>query len=85
MILVSGAGFGSPGSLQSGSVQVGAFSVEANAKSLQARLTQLGQRSYVDRDSLYRVRIGPFITRDEAIRARGSLEASGMSAIVVTE
>jgi rare lipoprotein A len=66
-------------------VQVGAFAVEANAKSLQNRLTQLGQRSYVDRDSLYRVRIGPFITREEAIRARGSLEASGMSAIVVTE
>jgi rare lipoprotein A len=66
-------------------VQVGAFAVEANAKSLQTRLTQLGQRSYVDRDSLYRVRIGPFITREEAIRARGSLEASGMSAIVVTE
>ena len=66
-------------------VQVGAFAIEANAKSLQSRLTQLGQRSYVDRDSLYRVRIGPFITREEAIRARGSLEASGMSAIVVTE
>ncbi len=66
-------------------VQVGAFAVEANAKSLQSRLTQLGQRSYVDRDSLYRVRIGPFVTREEAIRARGSLEASGMSAIVVTE
>ena len=66
-------------------VQVGAFAVEANAKSLQTRLTQLGQRSYVDHDSLFRVRIGPFATRDEAIRARGSLEASGMSAIVVTE
>ena len=66
-------------------VQVGAFAIEANAKSLQSRLTQLGQRSYVDHDSLFRVRIGPFATRDEAIRARGSLEASGMSAIVVAE
>jgi len=66
-------------------VQVGAFAVEANAKSLQDRLMRLGKRSYVDRDTLFRVRIGPFTTRDEAIRARGSLEASGMSAIVVTE
>ena len=66
-------------------VQVGAFAGEANAKSWQTRLTQIGQRSYVAHDSLYRVRIGPFTTRDEAIRARGSLEASGMSAIVVAE
>ena len=66
-------------------VQVGAFAIEANAKSLQSRLTQLGQRSYVDHDSLFRVRIGPFATRDEAIRARGALETSGLSAIVVTE
>jgi cell division protein FtsN len=64
---------------------VGAFAVESNAKSLQDRLTRLGQRSYVDRDTLFRVRIGPFPTRDDAIRARGSLEASGMSAIVVLE
>jgi rare lipoprotein A len=66
-------------------VQVGAFAVEANAKSLQTKLAQIGQRSYVAHDSLFRVRIGPFVTRDEAIRARGSLEANGMSAIVVTE
>lgn len=66
-------------------VQVGAFAVEANAKSLQTKLAQIGQRSYVAHDSLFRVRIGPFTTRDEAIRARGSLEANGMSAIVVTE
>jgi len=66
-------------------VQVGAFAVEANAKSLQTKLAQIGQRSYVAHDSLFRVRIGPFTTPDEAIRARGSLEANGMSAIVVTE
>lgn len=66
-------------------VQVGAFSVEANAKSLQDRLTRIGQRSFVEHDELYRVRIGPFETREDAIRARTSLEESGISAIIVAD
>jgi rare lipoprotein A len=66
-------------------VQVGAFSIEANATALQERLTRIGQKSYVDHDSLYRVRIGPFRTRDEAVKTRSALEASGISAIVVAE
>jgi rare lipoprotein A len=66
-------------------VQVGAFSVEANAKSLQDRLTRIGQRSFVEHNELYRVRIGPFETREDAIRARTSLEESGISAIIVAD
>jgi rare lipoprotein A len=66
-------------------VQVGAFSVEANATALQQRLTSIGQKSYVDHDVLYRVRIGPFSTRDDAIKARSALEANGISAIVLAE
>jgi rare lipoprotein A len=66
-------------------VQVGAFSVEANAKALQAQLTKIGQQSFVDHESLYRVRIGPFATRDQALKARTALETSGMSAIIVVE
>lgn len=66
-------------------VQVGAFSVEANAKSLQERLTAIGQRAWIDRNDLYRVRLGPFATRDQAVAARSSLEANGISAIIVTE
>jgi peptidoglycan lytic transglycosylase len=64
-------------------VQVGAFSIEANAKALQTRLSAIGQRSHIDHDELYRVRLGPFATRDEAIRARTLLEGNGISAIVV--
>jgi rare lipoprotein A len=64
-------------------VQVGAFSVEANAKSLQEKLTQIGEQAYIDRDTLYKVRIGPFATREQAIKTRERLEANGMSAIVV--
>jgi rare lipoprotein A len=66
-------------------VQAGAFGVEANAKALQEKLAQLGQTAHIDRDQLYRVRIGPFATREEAIRARTALEAKGMSAIVIGE
>jgi rare lipoprotein A len=66
-------------------VQVGAFSVEANARSLQERLAAIGQRAHIDRDSLYRVRLGPFATRDQAAEARASLEANGLSAIILNE
>ena len=66
-------------------VQVGAFSVEENAKLLQERLAQIGQQAWIDRTSLYRVRLGPFATRDQAVAARSSLEANGISAIVMSE
>lgn len=66
-------------------VQAGAFSIEANAKALQARLARIGQQSYIDREVLFRVRIGPFATRDQAIKARTTLEGNGMSAIIVSE
>ncbi|HEX7705892.1 MAG TPA: septal ring lytic transglycosylase RlpA family protein [Thermoanaerobaculia bacterium] len=66
-------------------VQVGAFSVEANARALQDRITALGQQAHVDHSDLYRVRIGPFANREEAVRSRAQLEANGISAIIVTE
>ena len=64
-------------------VQVGAFAQEANARQLLAQLSQIGQRAYIDGGSLYRVRIGPFDTREQAIQARARLETAGLSAIVV--
>lgn len=66
-------------------VQVGAFSVEANARSLQERLAAIGQRAHIDRNDLFRVRLGPFTTRDLAVEARATLEANGLSAIIVSE
>jgi DedD protein len=66
-------------------VQVGAFAVEANAKLLQDRLTSIGQRAWVDHGALFRVRLGPFATREQAAEARQSLEANGLSAIIVAE
>lgn len=67
-------------------VQAGAFSVEGNARGLQDRLVRIGQSAFIDREGpLYRVRIGPFATRDEAVKTRAALEAQGMSAIIVVE
>ena len=66
-------------------VQVGAFAVEENAKLLQDRLVKIGQAAWIDRNDLYRVRLGPFTTREQAVTARSTLEANGISAIVMTE
>ena len=65
-------------------VQVGAFSVEANAKALQERLTKLGEAASIQKTTLYLVRIGPFETRDQAVKVRERLEREGISAIIVT-
>ncbi|HET7435469.1 MAG TPA: septal ring lytic transglycosylase RlpA family protein [Thermoanaerobaculia bacterium] len=64
-------------------VQVGAFSVEENAKLLTERLAKIGQSAWIDREELFRVRIGPFASRDEALETRTNLEANGISAIVM--
>lgn len=66
-------------------VQVGAFAIEKNAKELQTQLTRIGQQSFVDHEELFRVRIGPFATRDQAVKTRSALEASGISAIIIAE
>ena len=63
-------------------IQAGAFSQEENAKILQGKLTRIGQQSYVDHGSLYFVRVGPFATREQAVRVREKLEAAGISAII---
>jgi len=66
-------------------VQVGAFTQESNAKALLGQLSRIGQQAHIDRAELFRVRIGPFSTRDAAIRVRSQLEIAGMSAIVVAQ
>ncbi|HEV2718636.1 MAG TPA: septal ring lytic transglycosylase RlpA family protein [Thermoanaerobaculia bacterium] len=65
-------------------VQVGAFSIEANAKALQERLTKLGEQATIHKTTLYLVRIGPFETKEQAIKVRERLEKAGISAIIVT-
>lgn len=65
------------------SVQVGAFAIEANAKDLLERLTRLGEPAHIDKGKLFLVRIGPFPSREQAIKTRERLEVVGMSAIIV--
>lgn len=66
-------------------VQVGAFASETNARDLQQRLVRIGQEAFIEKGTLFLVRLGPFATRDQAVKARTELEANGMSAIVVTQ
>lgn len=66
-------------------VQVGAFGVESNAKALAELLAGFGMQCRIDHDKLYRVRMGPFDSRDEALKMRGELESKGISAMVVGE
>lgn len=66
-------------------VQVGAFAQENNAKMLQDQLSELGEKAFIEHGQLSYVRLGPFSTRDEAVRMRTRLETAGLSAIVVKQ
>lgn len=65
-------------------VQLGAFQEESNAVNLQRKVAALVPAAYIERrGELYRVRVGPFSTLEEAIDARERLESAGMSGMVV--
>jgi rare lipoprotein A len=66
-------------------VQLGAFSVPANAEALRARAASVDGKVYVDqRGSLHRVRVGPYPTREAAIEAAERLESAGLGGIVLS-
>ncbi len=69
-------------------VQAAATSSEAAAKDLSERLKKAGLPPYTERietaeGTRYRVRIGPYATREDADRVRASLKSLGISANVV--
>jgi rare lipoprotein A len=65
-------------------VQVGAFAEANNAALLQQKLRSAGFDSFVDKGPvLHKVQIGPFETREEAVKTRARLEAAGLSAIIL--
>ena len=65
-------------------VQVGAFADTKNANALQQKLHSEGFDSFIDHGPvLYKVQIGPFETREQALRTRERLEAAGISAMIV--
>lgn len=71
-------------------VQVGSFSSQDNAKDLVARLRQAGLSAYdetlmTDSSTIYRVRVGPYLDRDEALAAeRGIADEMGIDGVVMS-
>lgn len=65
-------------------VQVGSFLSRANAETLRSRVAALMSPAYVEQSGeMYRVRIGPFQTREAAIEAREKLETAGFSGVLM--
>lgn len=69
-------------------VQAAALSSESAARELSTRLSKAGMTSFVERAEsgssvLYRVRLGPFASRDDAVKARHRLHAMGVGSNVV--
>ncbi len=66
-------------------VQLGAFSVEANAIELKAQVERIVRPVSIKvSGKLYRVRVGPWAVRSRAIEEKERLEAAGFKAIVVS-
>lgn len=71
-------------------VQVGSFSSQDNAKDLVARLRQAGLSAYeetltTDSSTIYRVRVGPYLDRDEALAAEQSIgDSLGIDGVVMS-
>jgi DedD protein len=70
-------------------VQAAATSSEAAALELSERLKKAGLPPYTERidtaeGARYRVRVGPYASREEAERVRGRLKALGINANIVS-
>lgn len=70
-------------------LQAGAFSEEREADNLKARIALTGLEAMVrpvtvpDRGTLYRVRLGPYQSLDDANRMKGVLSQNGVSAAII--
>jgi DedD protein len=69
-------------------VQLGAFTDDKGANALAGRLAKAGYPAYVEpvatsRGPIWRVRVGPYATRDAAVQARDRLKLDGHAGIVV--
>ena len=69
-------------------VQAAALSSESAARQLSERLSNAGMTAFVERagtpgSPVYRVRLGPFTSRDAAVKARRHLHALGVGSNVV--
>jgi DedD protein len=70
-------------------VQVGSFGQEANAREQVQRLREAGyaafiERAALDRSEVWRVKIGPEVQRDRALRVRDDIQKKlDLSGIVI--
>jgi DedD protein len=69
-------------------VQVGAFTDAVATREARAKVEKLGLKTYTQvvetpSGKRTRVRVGPFVTRDEADRASTRLKASGLPAYIL--
>lgn len=65
-------------------LQLGAFASELNARTLADKVRAAAPRVRIERSAeLFRVRIGPFSTREAAIEERERLESAGVEAVLV--
>ena len=70
-------------------VQVGAFADAAAARDTRRKVEKLGLQTYTQvtdtaAGSRIRVRVGPFVSRDDAERALAKAKAGGVAAVVLT-
>lgn len=65
-------------------LQLGAFSSEANAKALQAKVQAAGFKvGLADSNGQYRVRVGPIPERDKAMDVLAKLRSKGFSPVMI--
>lgn len=69
-------------------IQIGAFADNEAARETRSKVEKLGLRTYTQTaqtpaGARIRVRVGPFATRDEAIKAQGRAHSAGLSAVVL--
>ena len=70
-------------------VQVGAYGEASSARDMRQRVAKLGLKSYsqlaeVDGAKRFRVRVGPFSSREDAEKAAGTLKGAGLPAAIMT-
>lgn len=63
-------------------LQCGAFEDKANAESLQAKLAMIGMASFVQRDKVHRVLVGPYKLKKDAEKAIVILTNKGITCFV---
>lgn len=67
-------------------LQLGAFHVESNAETLRRKAAPISGLVYVDdADGLYRVKVGPFDTREQVLAAQSQFAAQGLASFLLTE